>query len=274
MKPLRPSPGALALLAATLASAVVAQTSGSLPSLSFALSLLNALPPPPDDPMLDASGNVVVDPTTGQPMSDPNEKFHQVKPRIFDPAQTHLVQSGWLAGTGCPTNATTSTTGDAPDPTPFTDPACPTGDPQDERNEGLLLAKTGPTANFAAAVAELKKVRGTTVTELGYDIRKAGGSSASPLGSHCGAGAPRFNLVTANGDVIFIGCNSPPADVQEPGTGWVRLRWHLVPGVRVNRIQIVFDEGQDASGGPDQFGAAFLDNIDVNGTLVGRGDPP
>jgi len=31
------------------------------------------------------------------------------------------------------------------------------------------------------------------------------------------------------------------------------------------------DEGQDASGGPDQFGAAILDNINVNGTLVGRG---
>ena len=39
----------------------------------------------------------------------------------------------------------------------------------------------------------------------------------------------------------------------------------------VSRIQIVFDEGQDVSGGPDQFGAAILDNIDVNGGLVGQG---
>jgi hypothetical protein len=31
----------------------------------------------------------------------------------------------------------------------------------------------------------------------------------------------------------------------------------------VVRLQIVFDEGQDA--GPDFFGAAVLDNIDVNG---------
>jgi len=269
MKPLRPSPGALALLAATLASAVVAQTSGSLPSLSFALSILNALPPLPDDPMLDASGNVVVDPTTGQPMSDPNEKFHQVKPRIFDPAQTHLVQSAWLAGTGCSTNASTSSTGDGADGT-FTDPACLTGDPQDQRNEGLLLAKTGPTPNFAAAVAELKKVRGQQIFELGYDIRKFGGSAASPLGSHCDGGAPRFNVETVNG-VMFFGCNS--GTTEAAGPGWLRLRWHL-PGVVVNRIQIVFDEGQDASGGPDQFGAAFIDNIDVNGTLVGRGDPP
>jgi hypothetical protein len=52
--------------------------------------------------------------------------------------------------------------------------------------------------------------------------------------------------------------------------GWTRLRWVLAP-VTVQRIVILFDEGQDASGGPDMFGAAVLDNIDVNGKLVGRG---
>ena len=33
-------------------------------------------------------------------------------------------------------------------------------------------------------------------------------------------------------------------------------------------ITIVFDEGQDTA--PDNFGLAVLDNIDVNGTLVGN----
>jgi hypothetical protein len=37
----------------------------------------------------------------------------------------------------------------------------------------------------------------------------------------------------------------------------------------VSRIQIVFDEGQDT--GPDFFGAAILDNIDINGRVVGQG---
>ena len=70
------------------------------------------------------------------------------------------------------------------------------------------------------------------------------------------------------------------------GDGWIRLRWGgtvplmafsattftLVPVTgTVQRIVIVFDEGTDASGAPDQFGAAILDNIDVNGTLVGEG---
>jgi hypothetical protein len=63
----------------------------------------------------------------------------------------------------------------------------------------------------------------------------------------------------------------------------MRLRWGTplqafnTAGALVNvagtvkSIEIIFDEGQDASGGPDQFGAAVLDNIDVNGVLVGRG---
>ena len=65
------------------------------------------------------------------------------------------------------------------------------------------------------------------------------------------------------------------------GEGVIRLRWGAAglatafPPITstdvVSRIVIVFDEGQDVSGGPDQFGAAILDNIDVNGTLVGRG---
>ena len=38
----------------------------------------------------------------------------------------------------------------------------------------------------------------------------------------------------------------------------------------MKRISIVFDEGQDT--GPDFFGLAVLDNIDVNATLVGRGE--
>jgi len=40
--------------------------------------------------------------------------------------------------------------------------------------------------------------------------------------------------------------------------------------VTVERIFILFDEGQD-TGGPDFFGAAFLDNVMVNGQMVGSG---
>jgi hypothetical protein len=41
-----------------------------------------------------------------------------------------------------------------------------------------------------------------------------------------------------------------------------------ITGQAVKSISIVFDEGQDIA--PDNFGLAVLDNIDVNGTLVGK----
>ena len=219
------------------------------------------------------------------PLTDPPGQFHTVKPQEFDPAHTNLVQAAWLNGIGCPTNAfialpNASFTGVGMT-MGFTDDACPTGDPNDQRNQGLLLVKTGPTANFASATAELINVKGIMLTELGYDIRKLG-LSTDPLGSHCGAGAPRFDVVTSDGAVHFLGCSSPPPTTQQPSTtGWIRLRWNaaglaaafppILPADIVKRIVIIFDEGQDPSGGPDQFGGAILDNIDVNGTLVGHG---
>ena len=111
------------------------------------------------------------------------------------------------------------------------------------------------------------------MTEIGYDIRKHGGYN-SPLGSHCGAGAPRFNVVT-NFGTHFIGCASPPPVSQVLGMGWTRLAWSpaaafppIIPGSVVQTIDIVFDEGTDT--GPDYFGIAILDNIMVNGVSVGR----
>jgi len=229
----------------------------------------------------------------------------QVIPRVFDPSGTRLVNSDWEKGTGCPTDAKvvlfdTNPPFDLLPPSRYTDPACPTGDARDRANEGLVLVKTGPTLNNASAVAELRGVRRRAITELGYDIRKPGVNIADPRGSHCGAGAPRFNVVI-EGRTYFVGCASPPPTVDQPGIGFQRLRWGGgtpaqpvlafpaggvcvapttadpsgacdITGVRVERITIVFDEGQDASGAPDQFGAAVLDNIDVNGVLVGQGE--
>ena len=219
-----------------------------------------------------------------------------VVPSVFDPHNTHLVAAEWEGGIGCPTNATTDPFNPNPPynllgPTPYTDPACPTGDPADTGNAGLLLVKTGPTLNDASAGAVLVGVQGTVLNELGYDIRKPGPGDQNDIrGSHCGAGAPRFNIVLAGqpNDIYFLGCNSPPPIMDTPGNGWQRLRWggtapllafssgcpsNINPcdikGKTVDSIEIVFDEGDDT--GPDNFGLAVLDNIDVNGALVGRG---
>ena len=91
----------------------------------------------------------------------------------FDPANTFLVQAQWLDGIGCPTNAKVSTDGSTTT-AHYTDAACAAGDTSDNHNQGLLLAKTGPTANFASAGADITGVKGITLTELGYDIRKPG----------------------------------------------------------------------------------------------------
>jgi hypothetical protein len=220
--------------------------------------------------------------------------FRAVKPRNFDPFQTRLVNASWVGGIGCPTNAKVVLFDTNPPyallpPSTYTDPACTIGDARDKNNEGLLMAKTGPTLNDASAVADLVGVKGTVLTEVGYDIRKPGtdGSTGS-RGSHCGAGAPRFDI-TLQGDsnTYFIGCNSPSATTQTPGDGFIRLRWGdgtnlmayqngvtltNISGMTVKSISIVFDEGYDAAlGGPDNFGLAVLDNIDVNNTLVGKG---
>ena len=202
----------------------------------------------------------------------------------FDPGNTFLVQAQWLDGIGCPTNGRiaianadfTGVSGTAP----YSDAGCPTGDSSDNHNQGLLLAKTGPSvANFAAAQADINGVKGIHLTELGYDVRKPR-SFADPSGSHCGAGAPRFDVITSDNVDHFVGCASPPPAQTATGLGFVRLRWTaaqlaaafppILPTDTVKSITIIFDEGQDI--GPDNFGLAVLDNIDVNGTLVGQGD--
>src|SRR6266446_3085750 len=57
----------------------------------------------------------------------------------------------------------------------------------DKTRQGLFLAKNGLTADCSSAGASVAGVAGITLTEIGFDIRSD---------THCGAGAPRFNVVT------------------------------------------------------------------------------
>jgi hypothetical protein len=192
----------------------------------------------------------------------------------FDPGASDLIQAEWMPGIGCATTATINTLDSSGNlvPSQYNDPGCPTGAPGDFRKQGLLVAKTGPSANHASAGVDLKGAEGETMTALGYDIRKSGGP-ASPYGSHCGAGAPRFNVVTDFG-THFIGCASPGV-VASSSSGWTRLRWTpeqafppIPPTAPMRSLSIVLDEGQDV--GPDYFGLAVLDNVYVNGVMIGK----
>jgi hypothetical protein len=199
-----------------------------------------------------------------------------VVPVEFDPVHTHLVAAEWKSGLGCPTNAITTTDGVNADGH-YTDPACMSGgDPRDRRNEGLLLAKTGPTPNYASAEGDIHGVEGLPITELGYDLRKST-AFTDPRGSHCGNGAPRFDVITQDNVDHFVGCAYPFPTMTAVSQSWIRLRWGsaqllaagIQPSDTIKIIAIVFDEGTDT--GPDYFGLAVLDNIDVNGVRVGRG---
>ena len=195
-------------------------------------------------------------------------------PFEFDPDRTNLVAAKWKSGLGCPSNGGVVPAAATSAPPPFSDPGCPTTDARDTRDDGLLLSKAGPTAINASAGATILGVNGITLTEIGYDLRKPD-AFTDIKGSHCGAGSPRFNIVTKDGVTHFIGCQSP-APIQTTVGSWIRLRWApskafppIGPTARVKRIEILLDEGPDT--GPDNFGLAVLDNIDINGTLIGRG---
>jgi hypothetical protein len=169
-------------------------------------------------------------------------KFMKVKPAVFDPGDTDEVASAWVTRQGLPDAG--------------------------KSDHALYLAKTTTTATNAAALAIVQGVQGTKLTEIGWDVRTDG---------HCGAGAPRFNVVTTDNVTHFIGCSSPPPISMTTindrrGKTWERRRYDpmtafppILPADTVKSITVVFDEGTDQG-----EGFAYVDNIDINGTLIGR----
>jgi hypothetical protein len=168
----------------------------------------------------------------------------RVVPAIFDPNHTHAVRSDWLPFFG-----------------------------QHEPDEALLMFKLAATSVNASAGATVENVEGSVLDELGFDVFHGG---------HCGAGAPRFDVTTTDGSVYFFGCaygiHTPASDrpilftrVRFSDADAVRQLgstppWPGFGRVRVARIDIVFDEGTDVGSG---FTA--LDDIDINGELIGSG---
>lgn len=144
-------------------------------------------------------------------------------------------------------------------------------------NHALVLKKLGPTTNCAMAGAIISGAEGKTLSELGYDVRDDG---------HCGAGAPRFNVVMSVDGLHFIGCAAGPVgappSIDPQGHTWTRKRWSAAdlaaagisfPPITaasgaVVSIDIIFDEGDDT--GPDFTGTTYLDNIDINTVLIGK----
>ncbi len=172
------------------------------------------------------------------------------------PAGNKIVTSAWVNGLGLPDDGTANPAGGT-------------------AHQGLLLSKNGPTPNCSAAFASITGwMPGDPLNALGFDYR---------LGGHCGAGAPRFNVVDTSSNTYFFGCASgtPSAAPQDP-SNWTRVTFNAAgapyPGAEsfvfgvtpVASIDIVFDEGTDTPtvDAPAGVGLATLDNIRINNTLI------
>ena len=170
-----------------------------------------------------------------------------VVPFEYDPGKTDTVEASWVPGEG-------------------------QADQHGSKNEALLLTKLSKTATNAASGATVTNVKGITLTELGFDVRSDG---------HCGAGAPRFDVFASDGKDHFAGCASGTTTetLTDPqGNTYLRKRFDVsstsanvfppIPaGATVKSISLIFDEGVD-----NGSGWTYIDNIDINGTLIGQGD--
>ena len=184
-------------------------------------------------------------------MAFAQSETYYVKTTNFDPGHTGTAATIWVKFLG------------------LADPG-----EADAENWGLVLSKNTATSTNSAAFAQVQltccggNINLAGLTELGFDIRNGG---------HCGAGSPRFNVVTSDGVTHFIGCSAGTV-AGSPAPGWTRLRFDpsngsqafppVSPTALVRNVYIVADEGTDT--GPDFSGVSIIDNIDLNGDLIGE----
>jgi hypothetical protein len=195
-------------------------------------------------------------PVYWHPKQAPPAGYFSVVPAVFDPGHIHESVAQWKIGLGCVSGVS----------------GCSPDDAEDLSHYGLLFAKSGLTGDNVAGFATITHLGHPAPLEFGYDIRNGG---------HCGAGAPRFNVLTNDNVTHFIGCNSPGPTSATGLLGWTRMRWgdkvnsimppafpDFLPGNTIVSVAMVFDEGIET--GPDFTGDVILDNVDINGVLVGR----
>jgi len=180
------------------------------------------------------------------------------------PAGSRIVTARWLNGLGLPDD-TSSSSGP--------------GNGRNDKRMGLLLSKNGLTTDCSSADATIKGVKNLRITDgftLGFDIRN---------GTHCGAGAPRFNVMTRSGAFSFVGgcANGTQTPAPQDPAEWTRVRFTvtaagqafppLAVGDVIESITIIYDEGTDTPTTQDPMGVglAVIDNIDINGRTITRG---
>jgi len=190
--------------------------------------------------------------TSGGGGDDGSETESQlaVQPIVTDPTNSGTVGAALLDAAGVPVSSgTTSNPG----------------------NLALALSKTVHAPAGTSAGAQLVGAENLMkLTELGFDVRQGG---------HCTAASPHFVVVTSD-DVthVLTGCANGTIQTA-PAQGWIRVRFDpanpaqasppIAPGQSIKSIAIVLDQGPEAT--PNRGGGlVVLDNIDVNGVIVGK----
>lgn len=131
-------------------------------------------------------------------------------------------------------------------------------------NHAFIMEKDEPTANCSAAGGIVDGVAGLPADTLGFDFR---------LDSACTGGAPRFNVEASDGFHFVGGCSNgtiTPVGLDSQGRVWMRATFDLhngaqsfpavAPGATFVSVSLIQDEQ----------GKAILDNINVDGTYIGK----
>ena len=147
------------------------------------------------------------------------------------------------------------------------------GQKGDTKQFGLYLQKHTASADFAAAGVRnmlILPMPAASLNTLAFDI--SGFPDEHTFGvanGYCGAGAPRFNVVSGAVGTCFLGCVHG-TKTQDTQTGWWEIRFDApfsaFPGCEsgvtgnVTSISIVFDVGP----------FVVIDNIRINNEVVGE----
>jgi Viral BACON domain len=173
-----------------------------------------------------------------------------IQPVVTDPTNSGTVGATLLDAAGVPVSSQSSS---------------------NSGNLALALSKTAHAPAGTSAGAQLVPAESLTkLTELGFDVRQGG---------HCTATSPHFVVVTSD-EVTHILTGCAHGSIQTaPAPGWIRMRFDptnpaqanipIAPGQQIKSIAIVLDEGPEST--PNLAGGlVVLDNIDVNGVIIGK----
>jgi len=173
-----------------------------------------------------------------------------VQPIVNDPTNSGTVGAALLDAAGVPVSSGTAS---------------------NSGNLALALSKTVHAPAGTSAGAQLVGAENLVkLTELGFDVRQGG---------QCTANSPHFVVVTSD-DVTHVVTGCANGTIQTaPAQGWIRVRFDpanpaqasppVAPGQPIKSIAIVLDGGPEATPNPGG-GLVVLDNIDVNGVIVGK----